>query len=143
LYLEIDHVKEQGLNVIFRRQRSANELRQRIDRCDRLQSNELDQLRTDIKQFVANRRYELREELTSSHRFEYDRNLVESLKHFGHVMKIDRRSSVIESNHHFDDDQQNDLTIESDNVFEIDHLPTTNGSFHHRRTSRVNSQTNK
>lgn len=94
LYLEMDKVKEQGLNVIHRRQQRAMELRQQIDRCDRLEPADIDHLRTDIKQFVTGRRYELGEELTSSHRFEYDQNLVESLKHFGHVLKIDRRSSI-------------------------------------------------
>ena len=94
LYLEMDKVKEQGMNVIHRRQQRAVELRQQIDRCDRLEPNEIDHLRTDIKHFVSERRYELGEELTSSHRFEYDQTLVESLKTFGHVLKIDRRSSV-------------------------------------------------
>jgi hypothetical protein len=98
LYLEMDKVKEQGLNVIHRRQQRAIELRQRIDRCDRLEPFEIDNLRTDIKQFVTDRRYELGEELTSSHRFEYDQTLIESLKTFGHVLKIDRRSSITPSN---------------------------------------------
>jgi len=90
----MDKVKEQGLNVIHRRQQRAVELRQRIDRCDRLEPNEIDHLRTDIKQFVTDRRYELGEELTSSHRFEYDQTLIESLKNFGHVLRIERRCSL-------------------------------------------------
>ena len=94
LYLEMDKVKEQGLNVIHRRQQRAIELRQQIDRCDRLEPNEIDHLRSDIKQFVTGRRYELGEELTSSHRFEYDQTLTESLKNFGRVLQIDRRSSI-------------------------------------------------
>jgi hypothetical protein len=97
LYLQMDNVKEQGLNVIHRRQQRAIELRQRIDRCDRLEPFEIDNLRTDIKQFVTDRRYELGEELTSSHRFEYDQTLIESLKNFGQVLKIDRRSSIAPS----------------------------------------------
>src|SRR5579871_5921020 len=56
LYLEMDKVKEQGLNIIHRRQQRALELRQRIDRCDRLEPLEIDKLRTDIKQFVTDRR---------------------------------------------------------------------------------------
>ncbi len=98
LYLQMDKVKEQGLNVIHRRQQRGIELRQRIDRCDRLEPFEIDNLRTDIKQFVTDRRYELGEELTSSHRFEYDQLLIESLKSFGHVLKIDRKSSLTNSN---------------------------------------------
>jgi 16S rRNA C1402 (ribose-2'-O) methylase RsmI len=94
LYLEMDKVKEQGLSVIHRRQQRAVELRQRIDRCDRLEPNEIDHLRNDIKQFVTDRRYELGEQLTSSHRFEYDQTLTEALKHFGNVLKIERRCSV-------------------------------------------------
>ncbi len=94
LYLEMDQVKEQGLNVIQRRQQRAVELRQRIDRCDRLEPLEIDHLRNDIKQFVTDRRYDLGEELTSSHRFEYDQTLMEALKSFGKVLRIDRRHST-------------------------------------------------
>jgi hypothetical protein len=94
LYLEMDQVKEQGLNVIQRRQQRAVELRQRIDRCDRLEPLEIDHLRNDIKQFVTDRRYDLGEELTSSHRFEYDQTLMEALKNFGTILKIDRRHST-------------------------------------------------
>lgn len=90
LYLEMDQAKEQGLAVIRRRQERASELRQRMDRCDRLAPDEVDHLRTDVKQFVTDRRYDLGEELTSSHRFEHDRNLVEALKHFGTVLRLDR-----------------------------------------------------
>ncbi|CAF1075637.1 unnamed protein product [Adineta steineri] len=91
LYLEMDKVKEQGLNIIHRRQQRAIELRQRIDSCDRLESLEIDNLRTDIKQFVTDRRYDLCEELTSSHRFEYDQALMDGLKNFGTVLRIDRK----------------------------------------------------
>jgi len=91
LYLEMDKVKEQGLNIIHRRQQRAIELRQRIDRCDRLEPLEIDNLRTDIKQFVTDRRYDLGEELTSSHRFEYDQTLIDGLKNFGTVLRIDRK----------------------------------------------------
>jgi hypothetical protein len=87
----MDKVKEQGLNIIHRRQQRAIELRQRMDRCDRLEPLEIDNLRTDIKQFVTDRRYDLGEELTSSHRFEYDQTLIESLKNFGTVLTIDRK----------------------------------------------------
>jgi hypothetical protein len=90
LYLQIDQVKEQGLAIIHRRQQRATELRQRMDNCDRLEANEIDHLRTDIKQFVTDRRYDLGEELTSSHRFEYDQTVVDALKHFGSVLRIDR-----------------------------------------------------
>ena len=91
LYLEMDKVKEHGLNIIHRRQERASELRQRVDHCDRLEGIEIDSLRTDIKQFVTDRRYDLGEELTSSHRFEYDQNLIEALKSFGTVLRIDRK----------------------------------------------------
>ncbi len=87
----MDKVKEQGLNIIHRRQQRAIELRQRIDRCDRLEPLEIDNLRTDIKQFVTDRRYDLGEELTSSHRFEYDQTLIDWLKNFGTVLRIDRK----------------------------------------------------
>jgi hypothetical protein len=87
----MDKVKEHGLNIIHRRQQRAIELRQRIDHCDRLEPLEIDNLRTDIKQFVTERRYDLGEELTSSHRFEYDQTLVEGLKNFGTVLRIDRK----------------------------------------------------
>jgi len=87
----MDKVKEQGLNIIHRRQQRAIELRQRIDRCDRLEPLEIDNLRTDIKQFVTDRRYDLGEELTSSHRFEYDQTLIDGLKNFGTVLRIDRK----------------------------------------------------
>ncbi|CAF1378440.1 unnamed protein product [Adineta steineri] len=97
LYLEMDKVKEQGLNVIHRRQQRAVELRQRMDRCDRLEPLELDNLRHDIKQFVTDRRYDLGEELTSLHRFEYDQSLVEALKNFGTIFKIERKHSVATS----------------------------------------------
>jgi hypothetical protein len=88
----MDKAKEHGLNIIHRRQQRASELRQRIDRCDRLEPIEIDNLRTDIKQFVTDRRYDLGEELTSSHRFEYDQTLIEALKTFGTVLQIDRKS---------------------------------------------------
>jgi hypothetical protein len=91
LYLEMDQVKEQGLNTIHRRQQRAIELRQRMDRCDRLEPFEIDNLRTDIKQFVTDRRYDLGEELTSSHRFEHDQKLIEALKTFGTVLRLDRK----------------------------------------------------
>ena len=94
LYLEMDKVKEQGLNVIHRRQQRGVELRQRVDRCDRLEPLEIDNLRHDIKQFVTDRRYDLCEELTSSHRFEYDQTLIEALKTFGTVLRVDRKQSV-------------------------------------------------
>jgi hypothetical protein len=87
----MDKVKEQGLNKIHHRQKRASELRQRIDHCERLEPLEIDNLRTDIKQFVTDRRYDLGEELTSSHRFEYDQTLIESLKNFGTVLTIDRK----------------------------------------------------
>ncbi|CAF1327961.1 unnamed protein product [Rotaria sp. Silwood1] len=90
LYLEIDKVKEQGLNIIHNRQKRGIELRQRIDRCDRLESLEIDNLRHDIKQFVTDRRYDLGEELTTSHRFEYDEKLIDALKNFGRVLPIQR-----------------------------------------------------
>ena len=90
LYLEMDKVKEHGLSVIHRRQHRATELRQRMDRCDRLEPTEIDHLRTDVKQFVTDRRYDLGEELTSAHRFEYDATLIEALKQFGTVLRIDR-----------------------------------------------------
>jgi hypothetical protein len=88
----MDKAKEHGLNIIHRRQQRAIELRQRVDRCDRLEPLEIDNLRTDIKQFVTDRRYDLGEELTSSHRFEYDQTLIEALKTFGTVLRIDRKS---------------------------------------------------
>jgi len=91
LYCEMDNVKEQGLNIIRRRQERALELRQRVHGCDRLELGEIDNLRTDIKHFVTSSRYELGEELTSTHRFEYDENLVELLKNFGTVLRIDRK----------------------------------------------------
>lgn len=87
----MDKVKEQGLNKIHRRQQRAVELRQRIDRCDCLEPLEIDKLRNDIKQFVTDRRYDLGEELTSSHRFEYDQTLIDGLKKFGTVSRIDRK----------------------------------------------------
>ena len=90
LYLEMDKVKEQGLATIHRRQQRAIELRQRMDGCDRLEPTEIDHLRTDVKQFVTDRRYDLGEELTSSHRFDYDQTVIETLKHFGSVLRIDR-----------------------------------------------------
>lgn len=101
LYLEMDKAKEQGLNVIHSRQKRAVELRQRIDRCDRLEAPEIDNLRHDIKQFVTDRRYELGEELATSHRFEYDQNIIETLKNFGRVLPIGRTrttSSVVSDN---------------------------------------------
>ncbi|CAM4758093.1 unnamed protein product [Rotaria magnacalcarata] len=94
LYLEMDKVKEQGLNIIHNRQKRAVELRQSIDRCDRLEPVEIDNLRHDIKQFVTDRRYELGEELTTSHRFEYDQKLIELLKNFGHILPIGRTHST-------------------------------------------------
>ncbi|CAF1219959.1 unnamed protein product [Adineta ricciae] len=94
LYLEMDKAKEQGLNVIHRRQQRGVELRQRIDRCDRLESSEIDSLRHDIKQFVTDRRYDLSEELTSAHRFDYDQSIIDALKHFGTVLTVDRRRSI-------------------------------------------------
>ncbi|CAF0740954.1 unnamed protein product [Rotaria sp. Silwood1] len=108
LYLEIDKVKEQGLNIIHNRQQRAIELRQRMDRCDRLEPLEVDHLRNDVKQFVTERRYDLGEELTSSHRFQYDQTIIDALKNFGTVLRIDRKydrsrtlsssSSLVEQN---------------------------------------------
>ncbi|CAF3093412.1 unnamed protein product [Rotaria socialis] len=94
LYLEMDKVKEQGLNIIHNRQKHAIELRQSIDRCDRLEPVEIDNLRHDIKQFVTDRRYELGEQLTTSHRFGYDQKLIELLKNFGHILPIGRTRST-------------------------------------------------
>ncbi|CAF0729547.1 unnamed protein product [Adineta ricciae] len=91
LYLEMDKVKAQGLNIIHRRQKRASELRQRVDSCDRLEQLEIDLLRTDIKNFVTDRRYDLCEELTSLRRFEYDQAVIEALKNFGTVLRIDRK----------------------------------------------------
>ena len=92
LYLEMDKAKEHGLNIIHRRQQRAGELRQRVDHCERLEPVEIDSLRTDIKQFVTDRRYDLGDELTSSHRFEFDQALLDALKTFGTVLRIDRKS---------------------------------------------------
>ena len=97
LYLEIDRVKQQGLNIIHHRQQRAIELRQRLDRCVYLQPFEVDNLRIDIKQFISDRRYDLSEELTSSKRFQYDSILIESLKTFGHILTIDRKHDRIQS----------------------------------------------
>ena len=100
----MDKVKEQGLTIIHRRQQRAIELRQRMDGCDRLEPSEIDHLRTDVKQFVTDRRYDLGEELTSSHRFEFDQTVIEALKHFGSVLRIDRprtlstSSALVETN---------------------------------------------
>ena len=131
LYLEMDKVKEQGLNMIHRRQQRAVELRQRIDRCDRLEPFEIDNLRTDIKQFVTDRRYDLGEELTSTHRFEYDQTLMEALKTFGTVLTIDRkydRSRTLSTSSALV--EQNGTTIEktiSDKSAENLQSPLTNG----------------
>ena len=110
LYLQIDQVKEQGLNLIHRRQHRASELRQRMDRCDRLEPDEIDTLRYDVKQFVTDRRYDLSEELTSLHRFEYDQSLIESLKQFGHVSTVDRK------NDHARSASTSSMLIESNSV---------------------------
>jgi hypothetical protein len=122
----MDKVKEQGLNVIHRRQQRAVELRQRIDRCDRLEPFEIDNLRTDIKQFVTDRRYDLGEELTSSHRFEYDQSLVDLLKNFGHVLTINRIRSVSTSS----------ALIEAN-------VPTPDKSIINDRTSSISSSSNE
>lgn len=100
LYLEMDKVKEQGLNILKHQKQCVIGLRQRIDRCDHLESFEMENLRHDIKQFVTDRRYDLGEDLASIHRFEYDRTILESLKCFGHVLAIDynRRRSTTSSN---------------------------------------------
>ena len=87
----MDKVKAQGLNIIHRRQKRASELRQRVDSCDRLEQLEIDLLRTDIKHFVTDGRYDLCEELTSLHRFEYDQAVIEALKSFGTVLRTDRK----------------------------------------------------
>lgn len=97
LYLQMDHVKQQGLTLVHRRQQRAVELRQRMDRCDRLESSDVDVLRNDVKQFVTDRRYDLVEELTASHRFEFDQGMIEALKSFGHVSSVDRKRSVSSS----------------------------------------------
>jgi hypothetical protein len=94
LYLQMDSAKAQGLSVIHRRQQRAIELKHRMERCDRLEPADMDILRNDIKQFVTDRRYDLGEELTSSHRFEYDPAMIESLKQFGHVLTVDRKRSI-------------------------------------------------
>lgn len=87
----MDKVKEEGLDIIRRRQQCATDLRQRVDSCDRLEALEIDNLRSDIKKFVTDRRYDLCEELISSHRFEYDQSLIDNLKNFGTVLRIDRK----------------------------------------------------
>lgn len=94
LYLEMDKVKEHGMVMIRRRQQRATELRQRVDRCDCLQPPEVDDLRTDIKKFVTDRRYDLGEELQSSHRFEFDQNIIDLLTNFGKVYHVDRPRTI-------------------------------------------------
>ncbi|CAF1263554.1 unnamed protein product [Rotaria sordida] len=118
IYLEMDKVKEHGLNIIHNRQKRAIELRQRIDRCDRLEPFEIDNLRHDIKQFVTDRRYDLGEELTTSHRFEYDQTIIDLLKNFGHVSPVERTrlasisSAFIETNTSTIEKQISDVTSE-------------------------------
>lgn len=114
LYLEMDKAREQGLAVIRRRQERASELRQRMDQCDRLEASEIDHLRTDIKQFVTDRRYDLGEELTSSHRFEYDPSIIEALKHFGTVLRLERTRTNSNANE-----------INGGNSTEFTAIPTT------------------
>lgn len=92
LYVELDRVKADGLTLIHRRQQRAVDLRQQLDRCDRLDTEEIEILRSNIKQFVTDRRYEFGEDLRTSHRFEFDRKLVENLKTFGHVSSVNRNS---------------------------------------------------
>lgn len=122
LYLELDQIKEQGLKIIEHRQKRSFELRQRMDRCDRMSLDEIEMLRNDIKQFVSERRYDLGEQLISTHRFEYDTHLVESLKSFGHVLGISRTNTLSTSSavsapqketliNHQANDKENDIEI--------------------------------
>ena len=67
-------------------------------------------------------RYELGEELTSTHRFDYDQTLMESIKSFGRVLKIDRRPSLIESN--IPEKIQIPVPAVADEVFSVDEVKT-------------------
>ena len=134
LYLQMDHAKEQGLSLIHRRQHRAVELRQRMDRCDRLESSEIDVLRNDVKQFVTDRRYDLVEELTSSHRFEFDQGMIDALKNFGHVSSLDRKRSISTSSALVESSVNTSIVskksiseMTTEKVIETPIAPTTNG----------------
>ena len=101
-------MREQGLQMIHRHQQRTIELRERMDRCDRLSSADVEILRNDIKQFVTERRYELGEELASTHRFEFDASIIEALKQFGHIRQINRKHSLSTST--MPEETENQLT---------------------------------
>lgn len=140
LYLEMDKVKEQGLNIIHNRQQRGTELRQRVDRCDCLEPAEIDDLRTDIKQFVTERRYDLGEELTTSHRFQYDQSLIEALKTFGTVLSIDRkydRSRTLSTSSALAEQHGTKVTEKNSSEISTEKIPT---SVNNARVSPANDR---
>ncbi|CAF0769330.1 unnamed protein product [Didymodactylos carnosus] len=129
LYLEMDEVKKQGLNLINRRQQRAIELRGRIDRCDHLDMYGIDDLRNDIKQFVTDKRYDLADELRTSHRFEYDENIITVLSNFGRVLRFDRK------------EKDRTRTVSSQDSSALSNIPTNDITLNNNNTSQTTETT--
>ncbi|XP_035205041.1 spermatogenesis-associated serine-rich protein 2-like isoform X2 [Stegodyphus dumicola] len=85
--LELEKTKEEALNLIKSRQELALDLKRRVDRTPSLTEAQWAELRSDIKQFVTERKYD--EELGKTIWFQWCLdNITESIENFGEVHPV-------------------------------------------------------
>jgi len=98
LIRKMDHVKEEAFTLLSKREQRAKELKKQTDRVGTMTSQEMNELKSEIKHFVSERKFD--EELGRTTRFTSDRQQLENMiMNFGEVYPV-----------------KNSYTLKSDNV---------------------------
>lgn len=106
LIRKMDHVKEEAFVLLSKREQRAKELKKQTDRVGSMTSQEMNELKSEIKHFVSERKFD--EELGRTTRFTSDRQQLESLiMNFGEVYPV-----------------KNSYTLKSDNTARSRHVST-------------------
>ncbi|KAL3854978.1 hypothetical protein ACJMK2_014211 [Sinanodonta woodiana] len=87
LNAEMEEVKRTAGEIFLMRQKLAAELKMKTDRSERMNEQQLAELRAEIKHFVTDRKID--EDLGRTTRFVYDSDhLIEEIKKFGEIVPI-------------------------------------------------------
>uniref|UniRef100_A0A914XAD9 Uncharacterized protein n=1 Tax=Plectus sambesii TaxID=2011161 RepID=A0A914XAD9_9BILA len=98
LAAELERCKEDGHRLLAERNAKGKELNHRASRVAAMSDRELNELRAEIKTFVAERRYE--EELGQAIRFQWESDhVVQMIKNFGEVVPVKPISAHKHSSH--------------------------------------------
>ncbi|KAL4216927.1 spermatogenesis-associated serine-rich protein 2 [Mactra antiquata] len=95
---QLDELKLSGDAVFSMRQGLASDLKVQIDRAERMNEDDLANLRVDIKHFVCDRKID--EDLAKTIRFMYDDKLTDDIYAFGEIVPlkcqyVEQRSSTV------------------------------------------------